>query len=133
MASCSKEPITEFRTITVEWDKTLCYGKTVDVEGPIEEYSDGLWTMAVTGSVTKLKREIGGSSGGSIPSGLGDDTDGVGYASRLSVDGYIIAMYHPIPSAPDHFIVYHPDTGRWWRYDVGDNEGRCSVTLINSN
>ena len=141
--SCTKEA--ETRTVpffhhgddwTVggdDWSKESCYNTSIDIAGPIDTYTHGLWNMAVTGSVAALKSETGGkSTSGQIPTGnqLGDDPEGAGYASQMLLDGYVYAMYHPTSGAPDHFIVYHINTGNWWRYDLGNNERRCTVMLI---
>ena len=120
-------------SINNDWSKETCYGNNIDIAGPIDTYTHGLWTMAVTGSISSLQSETGGSStSGQIPTGnqLGDDPEGAGYASQMLLGGYVYAMYHPTGAAPDHFIVYHIDTGDWWRYDLGNNEKRCTVTLI---
>ena len=114
------------------WDHTSCYGINIKVEGPIEVYSHGVYTMARFGGVTPLMEEIGGKHvAGRIPTGnqLGDDPEGAGYANQLEVDGYIIAMYHPTPTYPDNFIVYRPATQQWWRYDLGFDEEHCNVRL----
>ena len=125
---------------TTPWDYTDCFGKSVDVEGPIETYTQGLWTMAVTGNISTLQDEIGGELWSHrIPSGLGDDTENAGYASThsyyllMATLPYELAMYHPTAAAPDHFIVYQPDTEKWWRYDVGNNEKRCGVLLVSKS
>ena len=138
LIQCEKDPDTtgldNNRQGVSFWEKEDCYGSPVDVEGPIDEYTAGLWTMAVTGNQSQLRRELrGAKAGGSIPSGLGDDPENARYAARITVDGYIIAMYHPTSAAPDHFIVYQPGTRMWWRYDVGNSEKTCEVTLINQS
>ena len=141
VASCTKPTVDEDRHLfrpldggpPVTWAKGQpCYGMAIDVEGPIDTYTYAVWQMAVTGATGPLQDEIGGERGGQIPGGLGDDPEGDGYASRLTVDGYIIAMYHP-NTYPDHFIVYHIDTGNYWRYDLGHNERRCEPIVFRTN
>ena len=119
------------------WNKGAeCYNTSIDIAGPIDTYTYGLWNMSVNGGTGDLQGETGGSStSGQIPTGnqLGDDPEGAGYASQMLLGGYVYAMYHPTGAAPDHFIVYHVDSGDWWRYDIGHNEQRCTVTLISSS
>ena len=115
------------------WNKGQpCYNMAIDVEGPIDTYTYGLWNMAVNGNIGDLQGEIGGSSGGRIPGGLGDDPEGDGYAQRLTVGGHIIAMYHP-ETYVDHFIVFRESDSIYWRYDLGHNERRCDPIVFRTN
>ena len=90
-------------------------------------HTAGLATMAITGDVTELNDEWcrTGERGVWIPKGLGDDIHEVGYAPQILLGDYVIAMYHPIREAPDHFITWNIIDGSWIHWKLG-----ASPTII---
>ena len=90
------------------------------------KHTDGLITMALSGDIVQLNKEFCGIGDSShrIPFGLGDDVYDVGYAAQLVLGDHVIAMYHPISEAPDHFITYNYKTGDWihWNLNGGGNQ-----------
>ena len=98
-------------------------------------HTAGLERMALSGSHSLLQQEYGNiGTVATIPSGLGDDTENVGYAPIRKYDGYTIAMYHMTDNYPDNWIIYHEETGRWWRFDLGNGGTRSTgeITLVSS-
>lgn len=87
-------------------------------------HTAGLRSMALSGSVSSLNQEYCGIGelGHLIPSNLGDDIEGVGYASVITFNNWRIAMYHPTQAYPDNWIMYNPVLNYWERYDLGHDE-----------
>ena len=84
----------------------------------ILRHTQALRTMARTGSITDLRKEIGGKRNDILRTGHKSDINNIGFAPQLHVEHYIIAMYHP-NNYPDHFIVYNINTKDWTRYEEG--------------
>lgn len=85
-------------------------------------HTAGLERMALTGNHDLLQQEycnIGTPAAIPGNNALGDDFEGVGYATIRKYDGYTIAMYHQTNRYPDNWIIYHEETGRWQRFDLG--------------
>ncbi len=127
LLSCSKDPIqrhlisvdgtkkcTEYYILS-DWSFELGGGLTL-------LHTDGLESMALSGSHTLLNREfcnIGKS--GRIPTDLGDDIYDLGYAGQMIYGDYIVAMYHPTRAYPDHFITYNHKDGSWIHWKLGNS------------
>ena len=116
-----KDWLIQFKLLECEKPSTRS-NTTWDLDGFLLYHTSGLRTMALRGSVGSLNDEYceHGIEGGTIPSGLGDDIEGVGYASRLELNGWLIAMYHPTSVYPDNWIMYRIDDGYWERWDLSD-------------
>ena len=127
--SCQKPEINEVVTVPATNNKAECspvlsihsdWILNLGIKGLELRHTDGLITMAESGNITKLNQEFCGLGGSDkrIPFGLGDDYYDVGYAPQLVLGHYIIAMYHPIGIAPDHFITYNWKTGDWVHWNL---------------
>ena len=130
--SCQKPEINEIITVPATSTKGECnpvleihsdWTLNLGVKDVVLRHTEGLITMALSGNITRLNQEFCGlgDSDKRIPPNLGDDVYGVGYAPQLRLGDYVIAMYHPISEAPDHFITYNWKTGDWvhWNLDGG--------------
>ncbi len=100
------------------WSRNLGNGITLRDTG-------GLMDMALFGRHDLLAKEFCeavGVKSGSIPSNLGDDPYGQGYAPIRIYGEWLIAMYHPsgpVANGHDHWIMYRPSDGYWERWDLG--------------
>ena len=94
-------------------------------------HTEGLRVMAITGDTQLLSEEycnVGMRDKGVIPELNSTDTIGnlphEGYASIISLNGWLIAMYHPVHNnLRDNWIMYNERDGSWERWDLGDEEG----------
>ena len=104
--------------LTILSDWTLKVGDVA-----VLRHTPGLERMALTGSHYELSDEWCNvdTSDKSIPDDLGDDIYNVGLAPQRVYYDYIIAMYHPIPKAPDHFITYNWKDGSWTHWKLGNS------------
>ena len=129
---CTKPEINETITVPATSTKGECnpvleihsdWTLNLGVKDVVLRHTEGLITMALSGNITRLNQEFCGlgDSEKRIPLNLGDDVYNVGYAPQLRLGDYVIAMYHPIREAPDHFITYNWKTGDWvhWNLDGG--------------
>ncbi|MEK9613978.1 MAG: hypothetical protein VW080_08650 [Flavobacteriaceae bacterium] len=94
------------------------------LNGFVLYHTDGLKQMALSGSTLRLNEEYCnfGLFGGTIPSGLGDDFQEVGYGERLNLNGWLIAKYTSTETHPDNWIMYRISDGYWERWDLAENE-----------
>ena len=85
-------------------------------------HTPGLETMALSGRVGPLNAEYCGYGEltGIIPRNLGDDIHNAGYASKITLGDYVIAMYHPLKGARDHFITYNKIDHSWIHWKLGN-------------
>ena len=97
---------------------------TWDLDGFTLYHTDGLRQMALSGTVDRLNEEYCnfGLFDYSIPSGMGDDFQEVGYSERLNLNGWLIAKYTSTELYPDNWILYRVSDGYWERWDLAENE-----------
>ncbi len=126
-----KDWLTRFKLLSCDKPDTRT-SWTRELDGFVLYHTDGLRQMALSGSVSQMNKEYcdAGILGESIPSGLGDDIEGVGYASKITLNGWVIAMYHPTSLHPDNWIMYRQDDGYWERWDLGHNELVGGIHLV---
>ena len=128
--SCQKPEINEVVTVPATNNKAECspvlsihsdWILNLGIKGLELRHTDGLITMALRGAINKLNQEFcgAGDTNKRVPNDLPDhDFHGVGLAAQLTLGDYIIAMYHPIGIAPDHFITYNWKTGDWVHWNL---------------
>lgn len=85
--------------------------------GNFLRHTAGLTEMALTGNHGVLNNEQCNTATHEfrVPTEIRDDHDiyDVGLATQRVYGNFVVAMYHPIPQAPDHFIVYNHTNGDW--------------------
>ncbi len=135
MASCSKDPITEY--VPIKGSEVSCGTQEVlsdfiwdlELEGGdkiIIQHTQSLRKMARTGNVNDLQKQLckwNTGRTGYLKTGHKSDINNIGFASQLVVENYIIAMYHP-NNYPDHFIIYNMDTKEWVRWEENGTNPR---------
>ena len=127
-ASCNKdeyspnEPIVKPTTHSCGTQKIISdfiWDLDFGVNKIIIEHTDALRTMARTGNINPLQKQLCNWSTSRVSilqTGHISDINNVGFAPQLRVENYIIAMYHP-NNYPDHFIIYNIDTKAWVRWE----------------
>ncbi len=130
-----KDWLTQFKLLRCDKPDTRT-SWTRELDGFLLYHTDGLRQMALSGSIDKLDKEYcdAGLRGKRIPSGLGDDPHGQGYASVLELNGWLIAMYHFGNNdlwGQDHWIMYRIDDGYWERWDLGVRKERATSSVGN--
>ncbi len=119
--NCSKT----VNVYTTDWSIELG-GTSTSPEAFTLRHTSGVANMAITGGHTALQTEFCNQG---VSTRVPDDIDpehdrgfGSGLAGQVQYGDYIVAMYHPRPTFPDHFLVYDTIDGSWERWDLGMNE-----------
>lgn len=139
---CSKDepletvPLSELGTFMEKFEAAECIkprtlsDMTWDLSKFTLYHTEGLERMALSGNTQLLGEEycnVGMRDKGVIPELNSQDAIGnlphEGYASIISLNGWLIAMYHPVyKDLRDNWIMYNED-GTWERWDLGWEEG----------
>ena len=131
LVSCNKPDEDLIQRIYVKDNDELVCNQLIEIltdwtfkigDTQILRHTPGLESMALSGSHATLNGEWCNlnSSGKKIPTNLGDDIYDAGYASQRVYFDYIIAMYHPLKGADDHFITYNWKDGSWTHWKLGN-------------